>query len=65
MKDIIWQDYLQRDDLKTCSPEKIKETEDKIGYKLPAPFKNIMMHHGEQKPTNLVPVYPKGGEMLI
>lgn len=65
MKEIIWDEYLKREDLRTCSADTINELEEEIGYELPEQLKNMMMSHGGQSPTNLIPKYPNGKDMAI
>lgn len=65
MKNIIWEDYIHRDDLKTCSIEALEKEENEIGFTLPDALKKLMMEHGGQKPVNLIPSYPSGHEMSV
>ena len=65
MKDIIWEDYLERDDLKFCTEEELKKEEQKVGSILPDALKNLIKEHGGQTPVNLKPIYPKGKSMTI
>lgn len=65
MKEIIWDDYLYRDDLKTCTEERINREEQKVGVILPESLKFLMMKHGGQTAENLIPIYPNGMEMAF
>lgn len=65
MKEIIWEDYLERDDLKTCTEADLKKEEQKVGVILPESLKDLIKEHGGQSPVNLIPIYPKGKSMTI
>ena len=65
MKNIIWEDYLDREELQFCSLEDIQKEEKKIGHVLPNALKKLMMEHGGQSPENIVPKYPNDHDMLI
>lgn len=65
MKALIWAEFLERDDLKTCTLEDLEKEEKEIGFTLPDTLKKMMMEHGGQYPENLIPKYPNGHDMLI
>lgn len=65
MKEIIWEDYLYRDDLKICTEAELKSEEVKVGVILPETLKSLIMLHGGESPENLTPIYPKGKNMTI
>ncbi|MCP4326681.1 MAG: SMI1/KNR4 family protein [Alteromonadales bacterium] len=61
----MWEDYIERDDLKTCTEEDLKKEEQKVGVVLPDALKTLIKEHGGQSPDNLVPIYPNGKRMTI
>lgn len=65
MKEIIWEDYLERDDLKTCTEADLKKEEQEVGVILPDALKTLIKEHGGQSPENLIPIYPKGKNMTL
>lgn len=46
MKEIIWEDYLERDDLKTCTEADLKKEEQEVGVILPDALKTLIKEHG-------------------
>lgn len=65
MKSIIWDKYLNKEGLNTCSLEDIKKEEDEVGFSFPNTLKKMMMEHGGESPENLIPKYPNGKSMTI
>jgi hypothetical protein len=65
MKQIIWEEYLEREDLKTCTEADLEKEEQEVGVILPKALKFLIMNHGGQSPENLIPIYPNGKRMII
>ena len=65
MKEIIWEEFLEREDLKTCTEADLNKEEQKVGVVFPDALKALMKKHGGQTPINLVPLAPNGTEMSL
>ena len=65
MPNIIWDDYLYRDDLKTATLEQLDYIEQKLKVSLPSTLKEIMMEHGGESPENLIIQTPNGMDYYL
>lgn len=62
-KPILWEDYLYDENIANTTEEHMRATERAIGHPIPEPLRKMMIEHGGQSPTNLLPRYKNGKRM--